>query len=118
MIKVLTCPVTWESCTRGCDDTGRCALRAAAVKRGERCGCAHPFDPHVLVATEFGEVSSIENVPVAGVVLCPECECAMTWSVAGRPVPPMPAPWELDLLRRDMKTLVGNAHGEVKEQDD
>jgi hypothetical protein len=121
MTRVLTCPATWKECTRGCAETGRCAQRAE-VERGETCGCTHPFDPHVLVALEAAELAGVPDVPVAGVILCPVCECAMTWSVAGYPDPPMPAPREAELLRREVfgmqKAPAGTARGEVKEQDD
>ena len=114
----LTCPATWKACTRGCEDTGRCALRSR-VEKGETCGCAHPFDPHVLVTLAADTVAGVPDVPVSGVILCPACECAMTWAVADRPVPEMPVAWELELLRRDVfKTPAGAARGEVKEQDD
>ena len=89
------------------------------MEKGETCGCMHPFDPHVLVALETAELAGVPDVPVSGVILCPVCECAMTWAVADWPVPQMPVAWELEVLRRDVfKAPVGKAHGEVKEQDD
>jgi hypothetical protein len=70
------------------------------TKVGHNCSCAHPVDPHVLVAMESGVVADVPNVPVSGVMLCPSCECAATWSVMGYPEPPLPAPEILDEIRR------------------
>lgn len=68
----------------------------------EICGCAHPVDPHVLAATEYAPVAGIEDVPVAGIMLCPNCDCVMTWSVAGRPTPPLPSAADLARIRQDV----------------
>lgn len=64
------------------------------------CGnCLHPVDPHVLVTTVLDTVHEIPDVPVAGVMLCPDCDCVMTWSAQGYPEPELPPDRELDLLR-------------------
>lgn len=81
--------------------------------------CPHPSDPHVLVTLDFDELAGLPDVPVAGVVLCPECDCVMTWSVTGFAAPEIPPEDELELLRRDVfKAPAGKARREVKEQDD
>lgn len=73
-----------------------------------RCtACSHPFDPHVLVPTQFTDLGSItpatygqpREVPVAGVMFCPACDCCTTWSVSGWPRPEMPPEREAGLLR-------------------
>jgi hypothetical protein len=45
--------------------------------------CLHPFDPHVLVSTTETDVGEVQDVPVGGIILCPEpgCECFATWDV-------------------------------------
>jgi hypothetical protein len=67
---------------------------------GETCDCTHPFDPHVLVTLEAAEIAGVPDVPVAGVILCPQCDCAMTWSVSGWPEPGMPPPEDLAVVRQ------------------
>jgi hypothetical protein len=57
------------------------------------------MDPHVLVMLEEGTVADVPGVPVAGVMLCPQCDCTMTWSVDGWPEPALPASWEIEILR-------------------
>lgn len=72
----------------------------AAVQ--ETCDCSHPMAPHVLVVTDYDDIGPVENVPVAGVVLCPHCDCVVTWSVAGYPEPDMPLPVDVERVRQDI----------------
>lgn len=65
--------------------------------------CGHSFSPHVLVALEAGMVANTE-VPVGGIMLCPECDCVSTWAVDGHPVPPLPTPEFIRLVR---ETVIG-----------
>lgn len=70
------------------------------MSRDEGCeSCSHPFDPHVLCALEFAEMAGVPDVPVSGLVLCPACDCCMTWSVPGWPPPEIPPQREINLLR-------------------
>lgn len=53
--------------------------------------CPHPFGPHAFVTGE---------APLAGgIVLCPDCDCATTWSIEGRPKPAMPDPDVIATMR-------------------
>lgn len=45
--------------------------------------CPHLFDPHLVVGLEEDAIAGVSGVPVAGVILCPECDCTTTWSVKG-----------------------------------
>lgn len=85
------------------------------TKLGETCDCEHLVDPHVLVALAFDVVAGVPDVPVSGVMLCPVCDCVATWSVDGRPVPPMPSHKALAELRRRIKASAGKPGGEEKE---
>ena len=85
------------------------------TKLGETCDCRHPVDPHVLVAMAFDVVAGIPNVPVAGVMICPACDCIATWATDGRPPPPVPAPETLAELRQMIKASAGKPSGEEKE---
>lgn len=61
---------------------------------GSRCGCGHPFDPHVMVAFDADDLSA------GGALFCPECvDCRRTWSAGNRPVPALPGPEVLAKLR-------------------
>lgn len=64
--------------------------------------CLHPFDPHVLVALTFHKMLGVDEVPASGVVLCPECDCASTWSVAGVARPEMPPAQEVERIRDEI----------------
>lgn len=61
--------------------------------------CGHPYGPHVLGILAFGEIGSIENVPVSGLMFCPECDCTTLWSVEGYPEPEMPPAKDVAALR-------------------
>jgi hypothetical protein len=64
------------------------------------CGqCGHAYGPHVLAALAVSEVSGME-IPVSGLMFCPQCDCTATWAVSGHPVPPRPAPEELAAIRK------------------
>jgi hypothetical protein len=66
----------------------------------DRCG--HPFSPHVLVMLESAEVAGVPDVPVAGVIFCPDCDCVATWSIAGHPPSELPGPEELRRIRESV----------------
>lgn len=45
--------------------------------------CGHDSGPHVLLATVFGPVGKVEDVPLGGHMFCQEegCNCYHTWSL-------------------------------------
>jgi hypothetical protein len=44
------------------------------------CGiCGHLFGTHTLIATD--------EAKTGGFILCPDCDCFMTWSHSGQPAP-------------------------------
>jgi hypothetical protein len=60
------------------------------------CGqCSHPLGPHVMVV--LGE-SPLDG----GIGLCPECDCAFTWSVPHHSRPGMPPPAVIAEIRAGM----------------
>ena len=63
--------------------------------------CRHPFDPHVMIATT-GDPDD------GGMMICPErdCTCVSTWGANGNPAKLVPAPEEVEELRRRVQ------HGE------
>ena len=81
------------------------------TKVGENCTCTHPVDPHAIIPLEFDVILGVPDVPVAGVMLCPACDCTATWSVNGYPEPPLPAPEIVAELRRAIKDSAGKASG-------
>lgn len=64
--------------------------------------CMHALDPHVFVAIAFARVLDVEQVPVSGVVLCPECDCLSTWSIHDVPRPEMPPAQEVARIREEI----------------
>jgi hypothetical protein len=70
------------------------------VSAAEGCeNCGHVAGPHVLVSLCFAEVHEMPDIPVAGIMLCPECDCVTTWSIEGFPAPRMPDDSELAVIR-------------------
>lgn len=69
---------------------------------GAVCQCGHETDPHRIVALNFEAVAGAGGVPVDGVMLCPECDCVLTWSVEGRPAPEPLTPEELERVRKEV----------------
>jgi hypothetical protein len=64
------------------------------VPVGVLCGCGHPFDPHIMVALDAGDLMR------GGVMFCPECvDCHRTWSAGDRGVPVLPGAEVLAKLR-------------------
>lgn len=55
-----------------------------AIPAGSGCRqCGHPYDDHVMVATEFATIDGVEDVPLGGSIYCPVagCECGGTFDV-------------------------------------
>lgn len=50
--------------------------------------CGHSFPEHVFVAKEVRSIHGVEEVPVSGIVKCPEpgCGCCYTWDISGLPL--------------------------------
>ena len=49
--------------------------------------CGHPLDPHELRSDCLVVLGGVE-VPVAGWMVCPQCDCWSTWSVDHPDLPP------------------------------
>jgi hypothetical protein len=62
--------------------------------------CPHPMDPHAVVVLSHAGVGGVPDVPVAGVILCPDCACLALWSAMGYPEPEMPGWRQVEKLRQ------------------
>lgn len=66
----------------------------------EHLGCTHPFDLHIMVATQGSPMGG-------GIMLCPvlECRCLSTWGVGpGSEPPPVPPDEEIARIQIAVQT--------------